>query len=78
MSEQAAEPGVVEGAHQQQGLKRRRMTMVSLGDNIEAGLIIGRWQFRSHRRRVIGDTASRRLASLSPVSLNSLGCGSHE
>ena len=72
MSEQATEPGVVEGDHQQ-GTKRRRMTMVSLGDIIEAGLFIGRWQFRSQWGRVIGDTASRRWASLSPVSPNSLG-----
>jgi hypothetical protein len=71
--EQATELGVVEGSLQQQGTKKRRMTMVSLGDVIEAGLFISRWQFCSHRRRVIGDIASTRLASLSPDSPNSLG-----
>jgi hypothetical protein len=49
------------------------MTTVSFGSVIEAGLFVGGCQFRPYRRRVIGDTASRRLASLSPVSLNSLG-----
>lgn len=72
MSEQATEPGVVHGGHQQ-GTKRRHMTVVSLGDVIEAELFIGRRQFRSHWRRAIGDPASRRLASLSPDSPNSLG-----
>ena len=36
MSEQATEPGVVEGGHLQKSLKTQRMTMVSLGDVIEA------------------------------------------
>ena len=49
MSEQATEPGVVEGGHLQKSLKTQRMTMVSLGDVIEAGLFVGGWQFRSHR-----------------------------
>jgi hypothetical protein len=72
MSEQATEPGVVEDG-QQQGPKRRRMTMVSLGDVIEAGQFIGRWQFRSHRRRVIGNSVPKQSAPFSPVSPNLLG-----
>jgi hypothetical protein len=73
MSEQATEPGVVEGGHQQQGLERRRLTMVSLGDVIEAGLFIGGWQFRSHWRRVIGNSVPKQSASFSPVLSNLLG-----
>jgi len=73
MTEQATEPGVVEGGHQQQGLKRRRLTMVSLGDVIEAGLFIGGWQFRSHRRRGIGISVPKQSASFSPVLSNLLG-----
>ncbi|MFL5991236.1 MAG: hypothetical protein ACJ73W_04490 [Rubrobacteraceae bacterium] len=44
MSELATEPGVVEGGHLQKILKTRRMTMVSLGGVIEAGLFVGGWQ----------------------------------
>jgi hypothetical protein len=73
MSEQAIEPGVVEGGHLQKSLKTRRMTMVSLGDVIEAGLFIGRWQFRSHRRRVVGSAVPEQSASFSPVLSNLLG-----
>ena len=73
MSEQATEPGVVEGGHLQKSLKTRRMTMVSLGDVIEAGLFVGGWQGRSHRRRVIGNSVPKQSASFSPVSLNLLG-----
>jgi hypothetical protein len=73
MSEQATEPGVVEGGHQQQGLKTRRITMVSLGDVIEAGLFVGGWQFRSHRRRVMGNAVPKQSASFSPVLSNLLG-----
>ena len=73
MTEQATEPGVVEGGHQQQGLKRRRLTMVSLGDVIEAGLFVGEWQFRSHRRRVVGNAVPEQSSSFSPVLSNLLG-----
>jgi hypothetical protein len=73
MSEQATEPGVVEGGHQQQGLKTRRITLVSLGDVIEAGLFVGGWQFRSHRRRVMGNAVPKQSASFSPVLSNLLG-----
>ena len=78
MSEQATEPGVVEGGHLQKSLKARRMTMISLGDVIGAGLFIGGRQFRSHRRRVIGNTVPKQSASFSPVLSNLLGSGSHE
>jgi hypothetical protein len=73
MSEQATEPGVVEGGHLQKSLKTRRMTMVSLGDVIEAGLLVGGWQSRSHRRRVVGNALPKRSASFSPVLPNLLG-----
>jgi hypothetical protein len=73
MSEQATEPGVVEGGHLQKRLKTPGTAMVSLGDDIEAGLFIGGWQFRSHRRRVMENSVPKQSASLSPVSLNSLG-----
>jgi hypothetical protein len=78
MPEQATKPSVVEGPHLQRPLKRRRMTMVSLGNVIEAGLFIGRWQFRSHRRRVIGNSVPEQSASFSPVLSNLLGSGTHE
>ena len=73
MSEQAAAPGVVEEGHLQKGLKEQRMIMVSFGGAIEAGLLVSGWQFRPHRRHVIGDSVPKRLASLSPVEPNSLG-----
>ena len=73
MSEQATEPGVVEGGHLQKSLKTRRTTKISLGDVIEAGLFIGGWQFRSHRRRVIGNSVPKQSASFSPVLSNLLG-----
>ena len=72
MSEQAAEPGVVEGGHLQKRLKGQCMTTVSFGGAIEARLFVGGWQFRPHRRRVLGDSVPKRLASLSLVSPNSL------
>jgi hypothetical protein len=75
MSEQAIEPGVVECGHQQQGPKRRRITMASLGDDIEAVLFIGRWQVRSHRRRVVGSPVTMQSASFSQVLSNLLGEG---
>jgi hypothetical protein len=73
MSEQATGPGVVEGGHLQKSLKTRRMTMVSLGDVIEAGLFVGEWQFRSHRRRVVGNAVPEQSSSFSPVLSNLLG-----
>jgi len=73
MSEQATEPGVVEGGHLQKSLKGQRMTTASFGGVIEARLFAGGWQFRPHRRRVMGESVPKRLASLSPVSPNSLG-----
>jgi hypothetical protein len=73
MSEQATEPGVIEGGHLQKSLKTQRMTMVSLGDVIEAGLFVGGWQFRSHRRRVVGNAEPKQSASFSPVLPNPLG-----
>ena len=54
MSEQATEPDVVERGDLRKSLKTRRRTIVSPSDVIEAGLFIGGWQFRSHRRCVIG------------------------
>jgi hypothetical protein len=51
MSEQATEPGVGERGDLRKSRKTRRRTVVSLGDVIEAGLFIGGWRFRSHRRR---------------------------
>ena len=73
MSEQTTGPGVVDGGHLQKSLKTRRMTMVSLGDVIEAGLFVGGWQFRSHRRRGIGNSVPKQSASFSPVLSNLLG-----
>ena len=78
MSEQATEPGVVEGGHLQKSLKARRMTMISLGDVIETGLFVGGWQFRSQRRRVMGNPVPKQSASFSSVLSNLLGSGSHE
>ena len=73
MSEQATEPGVVEGRHLQKVLKTRRTTTVSPGDVIEAGLFIGGWQFRSHRRRVMGNSVPKQLAPFSPIMSDLLG-----
>ncbi len=73
MSEQATEPGVVEGGRLQKGLKGQRMATISFGGVIEAGLFVGGWQFCPYRRHVMGDSVPKRLASLSPVSPNSLG-----
>ena len=73
MSEQAAEPSVVEGGDLQKTLKGQRMTTVSFGSVTELGLFVGGWQFRTHRRRVMGNSVPKRLASLSPVEPNSLG-----
>ena len=56
-----------------EALKGQRMTTVLFGGVIEAGLFAGGRQFRPHRRRVMGDSVPKRLASLSPVSSNSLG-----
>jgi len=78
MSEQATEPGLVEGGHLQKSLKTRRMTMLSLGDVIETGLFVGGWQFSSHRRRAMGNVVPKQSASFSPVLSNPLGSGSHE
>ena len=75
MSEQATEPDVVERRHLQKVLKTRRTTTVSPDDVIEAGLFIGRWQVRSHRRRVVGNSVTKQSASFSPVSSNLLGEG---
>jgi hypothetical protein len=49
MSEQATEPSVVEGGHLQKTRKGQRMTTVSFGGVIEAGLFVGEWQFCPHR-----------------------------
>ena len=68
MSEQATEPSVVEGCHLQRIPNGLRMTTVSFGGVIEAGLFVGGWQFRPHRRRVMGSSVPRRSASSSPVS----------
>jgi hypothetical protein len=68
MSEQATEPSVVEGCHLQRTSNGRRMTTVSFCGVIEAGLFVGGWQFRPHRRRVMGSSVPRRSASSSPVS----------
>ena len=73
MSEQAPEPGVVEGGHLQKSLKTRRMTIASLGGVIEAGLFVAGWQFRSHRRRVMGNAVPKQSATFSPVLSNLLG-----
>jgi hypothetical protein len=71
--EQATESGVAERGHLQKSLKGRRMTMVSLGGVIEAGLFVGRWQFRLNRRRVMGNSVPNQSASFSPVLSNLLG-----
>jgi hypothetical protein len=60
---EASSPGVV----------RLYGTIVSLGDDIEAGLFIGGWQFRSHRRRVMGNSVPKQSATFSPVLSNLLG-----
>ena len=73
MSEQATEPGVVEGGHLQKSLKTRRMTIASLGGVIEAGLFIGGWQFRSNRQRVMGNCVPKQRAPFSPVMSGLLG-----
>ena len=73
MSEQATEPGVVEGRHLQKVLKTRRTTTVSPGDVIEAGLFIGGWQFRSNRRRVMGNSVPKQRAPFSPIMSDLLG-----
>jgi hypothetical protein len=73
MSEPATEPGVDEGGHLHNSLKTRRTTMVTLGDVVEAGLFIGGWQFRSNRRRVLGNSVPKQRAPFSPVSSNLLG-----
>ena len=73
MSEQATELGVVEGGHLQKSLKTRRMTMVSLGDVIEAGLFVGGWQFRSYRLSVMGNAVPKQSVSFSPLLSNLLG-----
>ena len=73
MSEHATEPGVIEEGHLQKSLKTRRMTMVSLGDVIEARLFVGGWQFRLHRRHVMGNSVPKRSACFSSVSPDSLG-----
>ena len=78
MSEQSTQQKVVEGGYQQQGLKWRRMTMISLGDVIGAGLFMGGRQFRSHRRHLIGNAVPKQSASFSPDLSNLLGSGSHE
>jgi hypothetical protein len=78
MSEESTQPNVVEGGYQQQGLKWPRMTMISLGNVIGAGLFIGGRQFRSHRGCVIGNTVPKQSASFSPELSNLLGSGSHE
>jgi hypothetical protein len=72
MSEQATEPGVDEGGHLRKSLKTLRRTMVSLGD------VIGGWQFRSHRRCVIGTLfpSNRHLSAQSRRTC--WGRGSHE
>ena len=78
MSEQATEPGVDERGDLRKNLKTRRRTRVSLGDVIEAGLFIGGWQFRSHRRCVIGTLfpSNRHLSAQSRQTC--WGRGSHE
>ena len=73
MSEQATEPGVVEGGHLQKSLKGQRMATISFGGIIEARLFVGGWQFCPYRRHAMGDSVPKRLATLSPVSPNSLG-----
>jgi hypothetical protein len=78
MSEQATEPGVDEGSHLRKSQKTRRRTMASPCDVIEAGLFIGGWQFRSHRRCVIGTLfpSNRHLSAQSRRTC--WGRGSHE
>jgi hypothetical protein len=78
MSEQATEPGVDERGDLRKSLKTRRRTVVLLGDVIEAGLFIGGWQFRSHRRCVIGTLfpSNRHLSAQSRRTY--WGRGSHE
>jgi hypothetical protein len=73
MSEQATEPGLVEDGHREQGPKTRCMTMVSLDDVIEAGPFSSRWQFRSHRRHMIGNAVTKHSAILSPILSNLKG-----
>jgi hypothetical protein len=73
MSEQATEPGVIEEGHLQKSLKTRRMTMVSLGDVIEARLFVGGWQFRLHRRHVMGNSVPKQSAPVSSVLSNLSG-----
>jgi hypothetical protein len=78
MPEQATEPGVDEGSHLRKSQKTRRRTMASPGDVIEAGLFIGGWQFRSHRRCVLGTLfpSNRHLSAQSRRTC--WGRGSHE
>ena len=64
---------MVEGSHLQKVLKTRRTTTVSPGDVIEAGLFIGGWQFRSNRRRVMGNSVPKQLAPFSPIMSDLLG-----
>ena len=73
MSGLATAPGVVEEGHPQKSLKGQRRIMVSFGGAIDAGLLVGGWQFRPHRRHVMRGSVPKRLASLSPVEPNSLG-----
>jgi hypothetical protein len=73
MSEQATEPGVVEGRHLQKVLKTRRTTTVSLRGVIEAGLFTGGWQFRSNRQRVMGHSVPKQRAPFSPVMSDLVG-----
>jgi hypothetical protein len=49
------------------------MTTVSFGGAIEAGLLVGGWQFRPHGRHVMGNSVPKRLSSFSPVRSNVLG-----
>ena len=78
MSEQATEPGVVDGVRLQKCLKTRRTNMVSLGDVMEVGMFIGGRRFRSHRRRLIENPVPKQSAPFSPVSSKLLGSVSHE
>jgi hypothetical protein len=78
MSEQATEPGVDERGDLRKSLKTRRRAMVSLGDVIEAGLFIGGWQFRSHRRCVIGTLFPNNRHLSAQSRRTCWGRGSHE
>jgi hypothetical protein len=78
MSEQATEPGVDERCDLRKNLKTRRRTRVSLGDVIEAGLFIGGWQFRSHRRCVIGALFPSNQHLSAQSRRTCWGRGSHE